>query len=105
MAIESSESVNGAIFFEIAKIENSGKINEAWDRDFLERWTANRRERLIAYSDAETYREGGQGGFEIRALIAVAGAAEGSTGEIWCYTPIPIFAVGCTVGVMNLAPM
>jgi aromatic ring-opening dioxygenase catalytic subunit (LigB family) len=83
---------------------NSGKINEAWDRDFLERWTANRRETLITYSDAETYREGGQGGFEIRTFIAVAGAAEGSTGEIWCYTPIPIFAVGCTVGVMNLAP-
>ncbi|HXP73256.1 MAG TPA: hypothetical protein VN823_03860 [Stellaceae bacterium] len=82
---------------------NSGKINEAWDRDFLDRWTANRREALIAYSDAEIYRDGGQGGFEIRTFIAVAGAAEGSTGEIWCYTPIPIFAVGCTVGVMNLA--
>jgi aromatic ring-opening dioxygenase catalytic subunit (LigB family) len=83
---------------------NSGKINEAWDRDFLDRWTANRRDALVAYTDAETYRDGGQGGFEIRTFIAVAGAAEGSTGEIWCYTPIPIFAVGCTVGVMNLAP-
>jgi hypothetical protein len=29
---------------------------------------------------------------------------EGSTGELWCYAPIPIFAVGCTVAVMNLAP-
>jgi 2,3-dihydroxyphenylpropionate 1,2-dioxygenase len=83
---------------------NSGKINEPWDRDFLERWTANQRDALVAYSDAETYRDGGQGGFEIRTLIAVAGAAEGSTGEIWCYTPIPIFAVGCMVGVMRLAP-
>jgi 2,3-dihydroxyphenylpropionate 1,2-dioxygenase len=82
---------------------NSGKINEAWDRDFLERWTANRRDALLAYTDAETYRDGGQGGFEIRTFIAVAGAAAGSTGEIWCYTPIPIFAVGCTVGVMRLA--
>ena len=58
--------------------------------------------RLVAYTDAETYRDGGQGGFEIRTFIAVAGAAEGSTGEIWCYEPIPIFAVGCTVGVMRL---
>lgn len=82
---------------------NSGKINEAWDRDFLDRWTANRRDALISYSDAETYRDGGQGGFEIRTFIAVAGASEGSTGEIWCYEPIPIFAVGCTVGVMKLA--
>lgn len=82
---------------------NSGKINEAWDSDFLDRWTANRRDALISYSDAETYRDGGQGGFEIRTFIAVAGAAEGSTGEIWCYEPIPIFAVGCTVGVMRMA--
>jgi aromatic ring-opening dioxygenase catalytic subunit (LigB family) len=82
---------------------NSGKINEAWDRDFLDRWTANRRDTLISYTDAETYRDGGQGGFEIRTFIAVAGACEGSTGEIWCYEPIPIFAVGCTVGVMRLA--
>jgi len=28
--------------------------------------------------------------------------AEGSKGEIWCYEPIPPFACGCTVGVMNL---
>jgi 2,3-dihydroxyphenylpropionate 1,2-dioxygenase len=82
---------------------NSGKINQAWDRDFLDRWTANRRDALISYTDAETYRDGGQGGFEIRTFIAVAGAAEGATGEIWCYEPIPIFAVGCTVGVMRLA--
>jgi 2,3-dihydroxyphenylpropionate 1,2-dioxygenase len=82
---------------------NSGKINQAWDRAFLERWTANRRDALVSYTDAETYRDGGQGGFEIRTFIAVAGACEGSTGEIWCYEPIPIFAVGCTVGVMRLA--
>jgi len=82
---------------------NSGKINEAWDREFLERWCENRPERLTDYTDAETYRDGGQGGFEIRTFIAAAGAAEGSTGEVWCYEPIPIFAVGCTVGVMRLA--
>ncbi|HUK08930.1 MAG TPA: hypothetical protein VLX09_13740 [Stellaceae bacterium] len=82
---------------------NSGKINEAWDREFLERWCENRPERLTDYTDAETYRDGGQGGFEIRTFIAAAGAAEGSTGEVWCYEPIPIFAVGCAVGVMRLA--
>ena len=82
---------------------NSGKINQAWDREFLERWTANRRDALVSYTDADTYRDGGQGGFEIRTFIAVAGACEGSTGEIWCYEPIPIFAVGCTVGVMRLS--
>jgi 2,3-dihydroxyphenylpropionate 1,2-dioxygenase len=82
---------------------DSGKINEPWDRAFLERFLHNRREELLAYRDDETWREAGQGGFEIRTFIAVAGATEGSTGELWFYAPIPIFAVGCTVAVMNVA--
>jgi 2,3-dihydroxyphenylpropionate 1,2-dioxygenase len=81
---------------------DSGTINEAWDRDFLARFIANDRERLIAYSDAETFRDAGQGGFEIRTFIAVAGAAEGATGELLFYAPIPIFAVGCTVAEMRV---
>jgi aromatic ring-opening dioxygenase catalytic subunit (LigB family) len=82
---------------------NSGKINEAWDRAFLARWAANQRDELLSYSDEDTYREAGQGGFEIRTFVAVAGAAEGSTGEVLFYQPIPIFAVGCTTAIMGLA--
>ncbi len=82
---------------------DSGTINEAWDRDFLERFLANRREDLIAYSDEETLRDAGQGGFEIRTFLAVAGATEGATGELLYYAPIPIFAVGCTVATMTVA--
>ena len=81
---------------------NSGKINEAWDRDFLERWTRNDRAALTSYSDEETLREAGQGGFEIRTLVAVAGACEGSTGEVWFCEPIPIFATSGYAAVMNL---
>lgn len=81
---------------------DSGRINERWDREFLGKFVANRREDLIAYRDDDTWREAGQGGFEIRTFVAVAGACEGSTGELWFYAPIPIFAVGCTVAVMSL---
>jgi aromatic ring-opening dioxygenase catalytic subunit (LigB family) len=81
---------------------DSGRINEAWDRAFLEKFLANRRDEMLAYKDEETWREAGQGGFEIRTFIALAGAAAGHTGELWFYAPIPIFAVGCTVAVMNL---
>ena len=81
---------------------DSGKINEAWDRDFLERWARNDREALLAYSDEQTYREAGQGGFEIRTFIAVAAAARGA-GTIRTYVPIPIFSVGCTIGLMAIA--
>ena len=82
---------------------DSGKINEKWDRAFLERFLNNKRDELLAYRDDETWREAGQGGLEIRTFIAVAGATEGSTGELWFYAPIPIFAVGCTVAVMKVA--
>jgi len=81
---------------------DSGKINEAFDRAFVDRWCRNDKAALLSYSDAETYREAGQGGFEIRTFIAVAAAARGA-GEIRFYEPIPIFSVGCTVGVMAVA--
>jgi 2,3-dihydroxyphenylpropionate 1,2-dioxygenase len=85
---------------------DSGKINEQWDRVFLDRFLHNRREELLAYTDADTHREAGQGGFEIRTFIALAGCTEGSTGELWFYAPIPIFAVGCTVAVIeNIVPL
>ena len=81
---------------------DSGKINEPWDREFLRRWLANDRQALTSYTDEETYFDAGQGGFEIRTFIAVSGATEGSTAELYCYEPIPIFAVGCTVARVNL---
>jgi 2,3-dihydroxyphenylpropionate 1,2-dioxygenase len=81
---------------------NSGKINVEWDGEFLDRWTRNDRDALTSYTDSETLREAGQGGFEIRTLTAVAGACEGQTGEIWFCQPIPIFATSGFVGVMDV---
>ena len=80
---------------------DSGKINEAWDRDFLDRWARNDRDALLDYTDAATYRDAGQGGFEIRTFIAIAAAARGK-GQIRHYAPIPIFSVGCTVATMAI---
>ena len=79
---------------------NSGKINIEWDREFLRRWTQNDREALTSYTDSETLRDAGQGGFEIRTLTAVAGACEGQTGRVWFCEPIPIFATSGFVAVM-----
>lgn len=80
---------------------DSGKINEAWDREFLDRWARNDRAAMTAYTDAETYRDGGQGGFEIRTFISLAACARGA-GDVRFYAPIPQFAVGCTIGVMSI---
>ena len=80
---------------------DSGRINEAWDRDFLDRWCAGDRERLCAYSDTDTYLDAGQGGFEIRTYVAAAAAGAGR-GTVHFYAPIPIFAVGCTIADIEI---
>jgi 2,3-dihydroxyphenylpropionate 1,2-dioxygenase len=81
---------------------DAGKITAAWDRDFLARWAANDRDALLSYTDADTYRDGGQGGFEMRTFIAAAAAAKGAKGRIDFCEPIPIFAVSCPVATMQL---
>ena len=80
---------------------DSGKINEAWDREFLERWQANDKRALLSYTDEATYRDAGQGGFEIRTFIAVAAAAKGR-GRLHHYRAIPAFAVGCSIADMSI---
>ncbi len=81
---------------------DSGKVNEAWDREFLVRWSRNDKDALLSYTDADTYRDAGQGGFEIRNFIAVAAAARGK-GTVTHFKPIPIFAVSCTTATMTIA--
>ena len=80
---------------------DSGKINEAWDLEFLRRWEANDQAALLSYTDEATYRDAGQGGFEIRTFLAVAAAARGR-GSLKHYRAIPPFAVGCTVADMSI---
>jgi aromatic ring-opening dioxygenase catalytic subunit (LigB family) len=82
---------------------DSGKINEAWDRRFLDQLVRQDKEALLGYSDEDTYAQAGQGGFEIRTYIAAAAAARGA-GELQFYTAeLPIFAVGVTVAKFDIA--
>lgn len=80
---------------------DSGKVNEAWDAEFMDRWCRNDRAGLLSYSDEATYRDAGQGGFEIRTFLTVAAAARGR-GAILHMKPIPIFAVTCTAATMSV---
>ncbi|MDH3748672.1 MAG: extradiol ring-cleavage dioxygenase [Gammaproteobacteria bacterium] len=81
---------------------DSGKINVEWDREFLDRLMRQDKQALMSYTDEDTYKDGGQGGFEIRTFIAAAAAA-GGNGELQFYTPeLPIFAVGCTVARFDI---
>ncbi len=77
---------------------DSGKINEVWDRAFLDRLFRQDKNALLSYRDEATYRDAGQGGFEIRTLIAAAAVAA-RPGELQFYSAeLPIFAVGCALG-------
>ena len=82
---------------------DSGKINEKWDRDFLDRWCRNDEAELTDYDDQTVYADAGQGGFEIRTFITVSAAAGGAKGTVHFYAPIPIFAVGCTIASYDVA--
>jgi len=80
---------------------DSGKINEEWDREFLSSWQKNDRCAMTDYKDEDILAKAGQGAFEIRTSIAVAGAA-GGKGKIYFYKPIPEFACGCLVASMKI---
>lgn len=82
---------------------DSGRISPEWDREFLDRWEQNDLAAMCSYTDEETYRDAGQGGFEIRTFIAVSAATEGMKASVHYYRPIPIFAVGCTIGMVDLS--
>ena len=81
---------------------DSGKINEDWDRVFVDRVLSHDREALLSYTDAEVYRDAGQGGFEMRTYIALSAATQELEGELLLYEPIPIFAVGVTIATMQI---
>ena len=85
---------------------DSGKINEEWDLDFMDRWCRNDKDALLddeAYNDLKVYADAGQGGFEIRTYLTVSAAAGGAQGVVHFCEPIPIFAVSCTVATYDLA--
>jgi hypothetical protein len=63
---------------------DSGKIDEAFDRALVNRWSRNDRSAMLAYTDEQIYREAGAGAFGIRAWIPVAATARGR-GELWHY--------------------
>ena len=81
---------------------DSGKINEEWDRRFLDEWARSDRDALMSYDDTSAYLDAGQGAFEIRTFIAVSGATAGISGTVHHYEPIPIFSVGCTTATIDL---
>ena len=44
----------------LAATPDSGKINEEWDKEFLDAFVNNRKSELVAYNDEDTYIQGGK---------------------------------------------
>ncbi|MEM7501210.1 MAG: extradiol ring-cleavage dioxygenase, partial [Pseudomonadota bacterium] len=56
---------------------DSGKINEDWDREFLDRLMRQDKDALLSYSDEATYAVAGPGGFVFRTYMGAAPAGAG----------------------------
>ncbi len=75
-------------------VPQEGQVNEAWDRGFIADLVEGRGAALAAYDNADILREAGNGGMEVNAWIALAGAMPGARGECLFYEAIPAWASG-----------
>jgi hypothetical protein len=78
-----------------------GKINVAFDEQFLETLVNGKRARLAEYSHSGIDKEAGSGGHEIRTWIAVAGAVEDWRASLLAYEPVHPWATGCGLVAFN----
>ncbi len=75
-------------------VPQEGQVNERWDRAFIADLVEGRGAKLASYYNAEILREAGNGGLEVNAWIALAGAMPGARGECLFYEAIPEWASG-----------
>ncbi len=75
-----------------------GRIDEAFDRAFLEEMRTGDRARLKAHTAAEL-SAAGAGALELMTWIALAGALGGARGEVLAYEPVVPWATG--IGAMS----
>jgi len=78
-----------------------GKINVAFDKQFLETLVNGKRALLAEYSHSAIDKEAGSGGHEIRTWIAVAGALEDWRASLLAYEPVHPWATGCGLVAFN----
>jgi 2,3-dihydroxyphenylpropionate 1,2-dioxygenase len=79
----------------------AGKINSAFDKEFLDAMVQSNARRLRSYTHEEIAKEGGSGGHEVRTWIALRGMVPEKKGEVLAYEPIPPWATGCSVLALN----
>lgn len=75
-------------------VPEEGRVNAAWDRDFMAMMTAGRGAELARLTNAEILAQAGNGGLEVGSWIALAGAAPNAQGEPLYYEAMPSWASG-----------
>lgn len=75
-------------------VPEEGRVNEEWDHWFMRVLTSGGGETLAGLNNGEILREAGNGGLEVNAWIAMAGAVPRATGESIFYEAIPAWASG-----------
>ncbi|RIJ64558.1 protocatechuate 3,4-dioxygenase [Brevundimonas sp. LPMIX5] len=83
-------------------VPEEGRVNAEWDEDFIADLIEGRGDDLARLSNAEILREAGNGGLEVNAWIALAGAMPGCRGERLFYEAVPEWASG--MGGVALTP-
>jgi hypothetical protein len=79
-----------------------GRIDESFDRQFLDAMTVVDGARLKNYTVAQL-RAAGAGALELLNWIALAGALQGARGEVLAYEPVVPWATG--IGAMSFNVM
>jgi 2'-aminobiphenyl-2,3-diol 1,2-dioxygenase, large subunit len=75
-------------------VPEEGRVNEAWDRWFMDVLNRGDGAALSRLDNPSILRDGGNGGLEVNAWIALAGAVPGARGETIFYEAIPAWASG-----------
>lgn len=81
-------------------LPESGRINETFDRDFLQRLESGDPDRLTSYT-REEIDAAGNGAHEIRTWLVAAGAA-GTGFDVLAYEPVPEWLTGTAVAAARL---
>jgi protocatechuate 4,5-dioxygenase, beta chain len=72
-----------------------GNVNVEWDRQIISYVADGNVEALLALSDEEILRDGGNGGLEIKNWICAMGALGTVRGELIAYESVPEWVCGC----------
>ncbi|MBL8269390.1 hypothetical protein [Steroidobacter sp.] len=75
-------------------VPEEGRVNEAWDRWFIDKLGTGQGAELAQLSNDQILLDAGNGGLEVNAWITLAGTIPGATGECLFYEAIPAWASG-----------